>query len=135
MANLAKVTLAGNLTRDPEIRYTTGGVAIGNMSVAVNRRVKKNEEWASEVSFFDVVCFGKTAEACEKYLSKGKPILVDGELVQRSWESKDGQKRSKIEITARDVQFLESKRQTEDKPAQQTNNDGPPPIDDDDIPF
>jgi single-strand DNA-binding protein len=138
MANLAKVILVGNLTRNPELRYTTGGTAVTTLSVAVNRRFKRGEEWAEEVSFFDVAVFGRRAETCAEYLSKGRPVLVEGELVQRRWEAKDGGKRSKVEVQARDVQFLGSRPDGDGgggaKPASGPAG-GPPPIDDDDIPF
>ena len=138
-ASLARVILVGNLTRDPELRYTTGGSAICNLSLAVNRRIKRGEEWTDEVSFFDVVVFGRRAETSAEYLSKGRPVLVEGDLVQRRWESQDGQKRSKIEVQARDVQFLGSKADSGYSNTGSTNNqssnDGPPPVDDDDIPY
>ena len=139
MANLAKVVIVGNLTRDPELRYTTGGTAVVNLSVAVNRRVKRQEEWVEEVSFFDVTVFGRRAETCAEYLSKGRPVLIDGELVQRRWETNEGAKRSKVEIQAKDVQFLGSRPDgAGGAPGKKTGGEsvaGPPPLDDDDIPF
>lgn len=138
MANMSKVILCGNLTRDPELRYTTGGTAVTTLSVAVNRRVKRGDNWEEEASFFDVAVFGRTAENCAEYLSKGRPVLIDGELVQRRWETQDGQKRSKVEVTANNVQFLGS-RQGNDRSRSSSSNQQdpmePPPIDDDDIPF
>jgi len=139
MANLAKVILVGNLTRDPELRYTTGGTAVANLSVAVNRRVKRQDDWVEEASYFDVVVFGRRAETCSEYLAKGRPVLVEGELVQRRWETQDGQKRSKVEISAFNVQFLGGRRDGEGDTGSSGggsySNDGPPPLDDDDIPF
>lgn len=140
MANYNRVILMGNLTRDPELRYTGGGTAVCNLSLAVNRRVKKGDRWEEEASFFDIVVFGKQAESAAEYLSKGRPILTEGELVQRRWENQEGQKRSKIEVVANSVQFLGSRG---DAGGGKRNSDGgggsydegPPPIKDDEIPF
>ena len=138
-ASMARVILVGNLTRDPELRYTTGGTAIANLGIAVNRRIKRGEEWTDEVSFFDVVVFGRRAETSAEYLAKGRPVLVEGDLVQRRWESQDGQKRSKVEVQARDVQFLGTPRDgggdSKSNAGSSGGDYGPPPIDDDDIPF
>lgn len=106
MANYNKVILVGNLTRDPEIRYTAGGSAVVTMGLAVNRRYQLNEETKEEVLFVDVVVFGKQAENVNQYLKKGRPVLVDGRLSYRTWDGKDGQKKSKHEVVATIVQFL-----------------------------
>jgi len=100
-----RVILAGNLVRDPEIRYLPSGLSVTSFGVAVNSRYKQNNEWKEEVSFFDIVVFGKLGENCAEYLSKGRSVLVEGRLRQRRWET-DGQKRSKIEVVADGVQFL-----------------------------
>ncbi len=134
MANYNKVILMGNLTRDPEKRYTDGGTCIVNMGLAVNRRIKRKEEWVEEASFFDIVVFGNQAENCAKYLAKGRPVLVDGELQQRRWEAQDGSKRSKVEIIANRVQFLGG-RGGPAPDSEAKRDEEPPPIDDDDIPF
>ena len=106
MANLNKVFLMGNLTRDPELKYTQGGAAVGKMSVAVNRQYKGQDgEMKKEVQFFNVVVWGKTAENCSNFLAKGRPIFVEGRLQNQSWE-KDGQKHQRTEIVADVVQFL-----------------------------
>lgn len=105
MADLNHVTLIGRLTRDAELKYTSGGFAISNFSVAVNRRRKNGEQWVDEVSFFDITLYGKSAENLKQYLIKGKQIAVDGELRQDRWEQ-DGQPRSKIIIAANNVQLL-----------------------------
>ena len=105
-----KVILMGNLTKDPEIRYTPNGTAVANFSIAVNRRYKVNGEVKDEVSYLDIVVFGKQAENCGQYINKGDSILVEGRLQQRRWESEDGQKRSKIEIVAQSVQFMSKKQ-------------------------
>ena len=129
------VVLAGNLTRDPEKRYTPNNVCIASLSMAVNRRVKRNEEWTDEVSFFDVTVFGNTAENCAKFLSKGRPVLVEGYLRQRRWETPEGNRRSKVEVVANNVQFLGPKPGASDSGGSDNGYDEPPPLEDDDIPF
>jgi single-strand DNA-binding protein len=105
MADVNHVIIIGRLTRDCELKTTSGGMAIANLAIAVNRRVKKGEQWTEEVSFFESVLFGKTAEGLKPYLLKGKQIAVEGELKQERWE-KDGQSRSKVVINASNVQLL-----------------------------
>ncbi len=106
MANINKVILMGNLTRDPEVRYTPNGKAVASFALAINRKYKQGEEWKEEVSYLDIVVFGKPAEACGQYLNKGDSALIDGRLQQRRWEDKEtGQKRSKVEVVADSVQF------------------------------
>lgn len=106
MANdINLVTLVGRLTRDSELKYTNSGLAICKFSLAVNRRKRSGEEWTEEVSYFDVVLWGKQGEAIQQYLGKGKQIAVSGELRQNRWEQ-DGQNRSKVEIVASNVQLL-----------------------------
>lgn len=111
MANLNVVMLMGNITRDPEIRYTPAGVAVGNFGLAVNTPVGKDEKGnqKTETLFVDVVTFGKQAEATAEYLKKGSPVFIEGRLRYRTWEDQHGNKRSKHEITARRIQFLSSK--------------------------
>ena len=99
------VIIIGRLTRDVELKYTAAGLAIGTGSIAVNRRVKKGDQWTEEASFFDFSLFGKTAEGLKPYLLKGKQIAVEGELRQDRWEQ-DGQTRSKVVISASNVQLL-----------------------------
>lgn len=101
MSNLNKVFLLGNLTRDPELRQTASGASVCNFSIAVNEGFGDKKK----VNFFNVQAWQKTAEACAKYLSKGRPVLVEGRLQNRSYE-KDGQKRTITEIVAENVQFL-----------------------------
>lgn len=105
-ANLNQVVLAGNLARDPEVRYANSGTAVCSLNLAVNSRVKKGTEWIDEVCFIDVTTFGKTAEACGEHLEKGSPVLVTGRLQLHQWETQDGQKRSKHQVLADKVQFL-----------------------------
>lgn len=107
MANLNKVFLIGNLTRDPELRYTPGGTAVANLGLAVNRRFKDSSgELKEEVCFLTVTVWDKQAEACCQYLKKGRPVFVEGVLQSRFWETSDGQKRSAIDVRAERVQFL-----------------------------
>ena len=109
MANLNKVFLIGNLTRDPELRYTPGGTAVANLGLAVNRKFKDSTgELKEEVCFLTVTVWDKQAEACCQYLAKGKPVFVEGVLQSRFWETNDGQKRNAIDVRAERVQFLGS---------------------------
>jgi single-strand DNA-binding protein len=115
MASFNKVILLGNLTRDPEVRYTPNGAAVASFSIAVNRKFKQGDATKDDVSYIDIVVFGKQAEACGHYLNKGDSILIDGRLQQRRWED-NGQKRSKIEVVANQVNFM-PKRQGQSAPA------------------
>lgn len=108
MQNLNVVALTGNLTRDPELRHTPSGTSVCKLGLAVNDRTKKNDEWVDVAYFFDVTVWGKMGENCAQYLSKGRPVAIQGKLIWSSWE-KDGQKRSKVEIVAQSVQFLNKK--------------------------
>ena len=108
MANdLNQVVLIGNCVREVAISYTQGGICIGKLSLASNRSVKRNNQWESEVSYFDVTIFGKTAENLQPYLVKGQKVAVSGILKQDRWE-KDGHKFSKIGIIANIVQLIGS---------------------------
>lgn len=102
--NLNKVLLAGNLTRDPELRTTPNGVQVTEFGVATNRRVKRNERWEDEADFHNVVVFGKTAEFVNQYFKKGSSIFVEGRLHTRSWDGEKG-KQYRTEIIAEQVQF------------------------------
>lgn len=109
MANLNKVLIIGNLTRDPELRYTPGGTAVANLRMATNRRYKdKTGEMKQEVCYLTVVTWDKQAEVCNQYLHKGSPLFVEGRLQSRSWDGPDGKKRNVIEIRAEKIQFLGS---------------------------
>ena len=111
MASFNKVFLIGNLTRDPELRYTPGGVAVVNLRLAVNRKFRdKSGELKEETCFVTVTAWDKQAETCNQYLQKGRPIFVEGRLQSRSWETPDGQKRSTIDIRAERIQFLGAPR-------------------------
>ncbi len=107
-----KIILIGNLTKDPELRYTPQGTAVTSFRIAVNTKFKQNEELRQDTLFIDVVVFGKQAESCGEYLNKGQSALVEGRLRERRWES-DGQQKSKFEIIAQTVRFLSRKSETE----------------------
>ncbi|MGE5893033.1 MAG: single-stranded DNA-binding protein [bacterium] len=100
-----KVILIGNLTKDPELRYTPNGAAVSTFRIAVNTRYKQGEENKEETLFIDTVVFGKQAENCSQYLSKGSSVLVEGRLQERRWES-EGQQKSKFEVVAQNVRFM-----------------------------
>ncbi len=107
MASLNKVFLIGNLTRDPELRYIPSGSAVATFTVAVNRVFKSQAgEKKEQTSFIRVVVWGRRAEVCGEYLSKGSPVFVEGRLQSRDWETQDGQKRSTTEVVADNIQFL-----------------------------
>ena len=107
--NLNKVFLLGNLTRDPELRHTAQGTSVANFSIAVNRTYKGNDgDFKKETSYFNIIVWGRIGENCAKYLTKGRPVLVEGRLQNRSYETQDGQKRTITEIVADNVQFLGS---------------------------
>lgn len=106
MISYNKVILIGNLTKDPEIRYTPSGTPVASFRLAVNHRYKKGEDLKEDVCFIDIVVFGKQAENCGQYLSKGSSVIVDGRLQERRWETDEKQKRSKHEIVAQTVRFF-----------------------------
>jgi single-strand DNA-binding protein len=99
------IDLVGNLTRDAELRYTPGGMAVATFGLAVNQRRQNRQtnEWEERTSFFDVVCWGTLGENVSESLSRGTRVMVVGRLEQRSWETQDGDKRSKIEVVADEV--------------------------------
>lgn len=106
-----RVFLSGNLTRDPEVRYSQNGMAFARMGIAINRRSKNKD--AKEVDFFNIVAFDKTAEFCGRYLTKGSRVLVEGYLQTSSYE-KDGVKRTSVEIMINNIEFAGSKRDSDD---------------------
>lgn len=107
--SLNQVTLMGNLTRDPELRQTPTGQNVTSFSLALNRSYKDaTGEWKEVTDFVDIVCWGPLAERVAQYLSKGRRCLVQGRLQSRNWEQ-DGAKRSKVEVLANDVTFLDSR--------------------------
>jgi single-strand DNA-binding protein len=151
MANFNKVILAGNLTRDPELRYTPKGTAIARIGLAINRRFAGEDgQLREETTFVDVDAFGKQAETIGQYLRKGRPILIEGRLRLDQWDDKQtGQKRSKLGVVMESFQFLDSKaggdgappsgpapRPTRPSPSQPTDSsDSDAPPQDDDVPF
>lgn len=148
MPNLNNVMLMGNLTRDPECRYTPKGTAVGEIGLAVNRRVKNGDNWEDEVTFIDVTLWAQSAEYAQKYLTKGVPVFVQGRLQIDQWEDKQsGQKRSKLKVVAESIQGLQKQeggqrqqsgggRQSFREATQQRDNGGSyGPDDSDDVPF
>lgn len=143
MASYNRVVLVGNLTRDVELRYTPSGTAVTDIAIAVNERVKRNDQWTDEVHFFDITLWGRTAEVAGEYLSKGSSVLIEGRLKLDRWEQ-DGQKRSKIKIVGEKMQMLGGRAgggsgspaphaNTNTGSAQTAPAQGPPP--DDEVPF
>jgi len=141
-ANINRVVLVGNLTRDPELRHTPGGTPVCSLRVAVNDR-KRDESgnWVDAPNYFSVSVFGNQAENCAQYLSKGRPVGVDGKLRWREWQAQDGSKREAVEVVADSVQFLGGRgdgdgggNQFVPAGAQQESADFPAAADDD-IPF
>ena len=110
-ATLNKAMLIGNLTRDPELRYTPGGAAVCEFALALNRSYtnKQSGQRVEEVSFIDVVAWARTAEICAEYLKKGRQVFVEGHLKQDRWDAPDGRKMSKVRVIAENVQFLGSR--------------------------
>jgi single-strand DNA-binding protein len=106
-----KVILIGNLTKDPEVRYTPQGTPVASFRLAVNQKYKSGDEMKQDTLFIDVVVWGKQGETCGQYLNRGSSALVEGRLQERRWES-EGQQRSKFEVVAQQVRFLSSKRGT-----------------------
>jgi len=119
MASLNKVMIIGNLTRDPELRYTKSGAAVCELGIAVNRKYMVNNQPQEETTFVDIIVWNKQAESCSKYLQKGKSVFIDGRLKLDAWENKDGEKRSKMRVVAERVQFLSSTGQQNQVQSQQ----------------
>lgn len=157
MASYNKVILVGNLTRDPELRYSAKGTAIAKIGIAVNRRWRNEAgEWQEEVTFVDVDAFGRQAETIGQYLKRGRPIMIEGRLKLDQWEDKaSGQKRSRLGVVMENFQFLDSGRGGGDgdgdggpsgasassSPGRVSRSQPPPPDDadalpsEDDVPF
>jgi single-strand DNA-binding protein len=111
MASVNKVMLLGNLTRDPELRYTPQGAAVCEFALALNHTYtnKQTGQRVEEVSFIDIVAWGRTAETCAEYLKKGRQVFVEGRLKQDRWDNPDGKKMSKVRVTAEQVTFVGSR--------------------------
>jgi len=149
MASFNKVILLGNLTRDPEVRYTPKGSAVADLGIAVNRQYTlENGEKREEVTFVDVTFWGRTAEVAGEYLKKGRPVFIEGRLQLDTWDDKQsGQKRSRLKVIGETMQMLGSRGGAGDtgeegdrparsgKPAAPPKPAGPPEPDDDEIPF
>ena len=157
MANLNKVLLMGNLTRDPEVKYTPKGTAVGDLSIAINDSYKAQDGTIKEtVTYVDIEVWGRQAETCKQYLTKGRPIFVEGQLRLDQWETPQGEKKSRLKVRADRVQFLgggpgrsgggggeqrsassssSDTGRTAARPASTVSEDRPPLPDDDDIPF
>ena len=144
MSTLNRVFLMGNLTRDPEVRYTPSGTAVGDLGLAVNETYKnKAGETVESTVFVDVEVWSRQAETCAEYLHKGSPVFVEGRLKLDQWENQQGEKRSKLRVRADRVQFLGAPKRTdvEDAPTGVTPPTAPPvapaapAADEDDIPF
>ena len=137
LVELNKVMISGRLTQDPELRYTSSGIAVTTLRMAVNTSIySKDKERREEVCYIDVVCWRRQAETCVEYLRKGSPAYVEGRLQSRSWETKDGQKRTSIEVQSDRVQFLEWAGDRDKAPSREDRS-APPAAgsNDDDIPF
>jgi len=133
-----KVFLSGNLTRDPELRRTASDRAVTRLGLASNRRYKDREgEWKEVVSFLNIVVWGRQAETCAEFLSKGSAVFIEGRIQSRSWETQDGQKRSTVEIEASRVQFLDriAKPQAQEDEFVETGGMAGLSDTDDDVPF
>lgn len=131
-ANVNRVLLTGNLTKDPELRETSTGVSVCELRLAVNAVVKKDGNYESKPNYFQVNCWGKMGENCAQYLNKGSKVAIDGRLEWQRWESKEGQTNSRVVVVANQVEFLSPK-----SAAGQTEKSDEPTSDggDDDIPF
>ena len=141
--DINRVTLVGRLTRDPELRHLPSGTPVLEMGVAVNGRMQDDGgNWVDKPNFFDVKVYGNQAEMLSQHLTKGRRIGIDGRLDWRSWEAQDGSKRSKVDIVAQSVQFLDSRSEGEAggqyvparPPPPRATTSRPTPADDD-IPF
>lgn len=139
MADYNKVLLMGRLTRDIELRYTPGNQAVANIGLAVNRRWRSKEgEDREETTFVDCEAWGRTAEVMSQYLSKGKPVFIEGRLKLDQWQDKDGSKRSQLRVVIDNFQFIDSRGEGGSVPASagaSARGDEHQPINEDDIPF
>jgi single-strand DNA-binding protein len=110
--NINRVVLTGNLTRDPELRSLQSGTSVCNLRIASNSRRKSAGEWVDKPNYFSVTVWGAQGENCARFLTKGRPVCIDGHLDWREWQGQDGQKRESVEIVAESVQFLGSPTDT-----------------------
>jgi len=134
--NINRVFISGNLTHDPELKYTPSGQAVTNFSIANNRRYRNQAgEWKEETSFIRIVAWARQAEVCSEYLKKGSPVLVEGRLMQRSWQTPEGQKRSVVEIRAFRVHFLSAAPRAEAVEEKAVEKELPTEEGEEEIPF
>ena len=120
MANINRVVLVGNLTKDPELRHTPGGTPVCSLRIAVNGRWRdESGQWVDKPNYFDVTVWGNQGENCAQYLAKGRPVAIDGRLEWREWEAQDGTKRQAVEVVADTVQFLGGRDAAAGEPANQ----------------
>ena len=147
MANINRVVLVGNLTRDPELRHTPSGTAVCSLRLAVNTRRKDGAtgEWTEKPNYFDITVWGSQGENCAQYLAKGRPVGIDGRLEWREWQAQDGTNRQSVEIIAENTQFIGGREGggqmasggggSEFAPGPDRGLQSVPAADDDDIPF
>jgi single-strand DNA-binding protein len=145
MANVNRVVVSGNLTRDPELRQLAGGNSVCKLRIAVNTRKKDREtnQWSDVPNYFDVTVWGAQGENVAKYLQKGSPLLIDGRLEWREWQAQDGTNRQAVEIIAENTQFIGGREGGgqdrsgggEFAPGPDRGLQSVPAADDDDIPF
>ena len=112
-SNINRVVLTGNLTRDPELRALESGTSVCSLRIASNSRRKENGEWVDKPNYFSVTVWGAQGENCARFLSKGRPVCIDGRLDWREWQGQDGSKRESVEIVAESVQFLGGRDETD----------------------
>lgn len=136
MSSYNKVILMGNLTRDPDLRFTASNTAVAKLGLAVNDRYKDRDgNWQDKANFIDCVAFGRTAEVINEHFAKGRPILIEGKLSFSSWDDKQsGQKRSKLEVIIDSFEFVGDRGEMTEQ-RQPVVSGGRPPIDEDSIPF
>lgn len=140
-SNINAVTVTGNLTKDPELRETSNGTPVCELRMACNAAIKRGDEWESKPNYFQVNVWGSMAKNCEKYLNQGSKVGVMGRLEWQKWESKEGGTNSRVVIVANQVEFLDSKEQSQaraKKAQQEMPEDGnvdKEDEDDDDVPF
>ncbi len=127
------VILMGNLTRDPELRYTPQGKSVCKFGIAVNRKYRQAEEMKEEVTFINIVVFGKQADACGQYLNKGNGVLVEGRIQENRWETEEGQKRSRHEVVAQSVHFMPRKGESSGAGSSSQGDTSAPPDETTDI--
>ncbi len=148
MPSINKVIISGNLVRDPDTRILENGTHLAKMSIANNQRYRdRNGEWQEKTCYVNVIAWRRTAELVSEFCRKGSPVLIEGELVFNAWEDRDGTKRSRLEVNARRIQFLERKGQDSSSGDRSSGNTGNMPqnngydsapdtsAQDDDIPF